>query len=199
MCFKCHGPDDKARKGEFLLSERDGARKGGESGAAAIVPGKPAESELVKRLHSHDPEEVMPPPAMKKTLSAEQIAVLEKWIAAGAKYEKHWAFQAPVMPALPKSAAAHPIDAFVRTTLTEAGMKPSPPAEKAALYRRVSFDLTGLPPSPEELTAYLADNSADAYEKAVDRLLATPRYGERWARKWLDLARYASPATHFRR
>ena len=191
MCFKCHGPDDKARKGDFLLSERDGALKGGESGEAAIVPGKPFESELVKRLLSHDPEEVMPPPAMKKKLSAEQIAVLEKWIASGAKYEKHWAFQAPITAVIPKSAAAHPIDAFVQKNLTEAGMKPSPQADKAALFRRVSFDLTGLPPSPEELTAYLADNSTDAYEKAVDRLLASQRYGERWARKWLDLARYA--------
>ena len=191
MCFKCHGPDDKGRKGELLLSELDGALKGGKSGDPAIVPGKPSLSELIKRLHTDDPDEHMPPPETKKKLTPEQISVLEKWIASGAKYEKHWAFQAPVAPPVPKSDAKNPIDAFVRTTLAESGLKPSPEADKAALFRRVSFDLVGLPPSPEDLAAYIADHAPDAYEKAVDRLLAAPQYGERWARKWLDLARYA--------
>ena len=190
-CYKCHGPDDKERKGELLLSEFEGALKGGKSGEAAIVPGKPALSEMIKRLHSDDPDEQMPPPSTKKALTPEQIVVLEKWIASGAKYEKHWAFQAPVAPPVPKSEASNPIDAFVRSTLAESGLKPSPEADKAALYRRVSFDLIGLPPTPEDLAAYLSDSSPDAYEKAVDRLLASPQYGERWARKWLDLARYA--------
>ena len=190
-CFKCHGPDDKERKGELLLSELSGALKGGKSGEAAIVSGKPSSSEMIKRLHSNDPDEQMPPPSTKKALTPEQIVVLEKWIASGAKYEKHWAFQAPVTPAIPKSEASHPIDAFVRSTLEQSGLKPSPEADKAALYRRVSFDLIGLPPTPEDLAAYLADSTPDAYEKAVDRLLASPQYGERWARKWLDLARYA--------
>ena len=191
MCFSCHGPDDKGRKGELLLSEFDAALKGGESGEPAIVPGKPSVSEMIKRLHSDDPDEVMPPPSTKKKLTPEQISVLEKWIAAGAKYEKHWAFQAPVAPTIPKSDAKHPIDAFVRSALAGSGLNPSPEAEKAALYRRVSFDLVGLPPSPEELATYLTDQAPDAYEKAVDRLLASPQYGERWARKWLDIARYA--------
>ena len=189
-CFKCHGPDEEAREGELRLDDRAAALLGGESGAPAIVPGKPAESELLKRLHTTDPDEVMPPPSMKKVLSAEQIGVLEQWIAAGAKYEKHWAFQAPVLPAVPPG-AAHPVDAFIRAKLASAGLEPSPEADKSALLRRVSFDLTGLPPSPEELAAFLADPAPDAYEKAVDRLLASPRYGERWARKWLDLARYS--------
>ena len=132
MCFKCHGPDDKGRKGKLLLSERDAALKGGKSGDPAIVPGKPSESEIIRRLHSDDPEEQMPPPSMKKSLTPEQISVLEKWIAAGAKYEKHWAFEAPVSPAVPKSQASHPIDAFVQTTLAGAGLKPSAEADKAA-------------------------------------------------------------------
>ncbi len=190
-CFKCHGPDDKERKGELLLSEFEGALKGGKSGEAAIVPGMPASSEMIKRLHSDDPDEQMPPPSTKKALTPEQIIVLEKWIASGAKYEKHWAFQAPVAAPVPKSEASNPIDAFVRSTLEQSGLKPSPETDKAVLYRRVSFDLIGLPPTPKDLAAYLADSTPDAYEKAVDRLLASPQYGERWARKWLDLARYA--------
>ena len=191
MCFTCHGPDDKGRKGDLLLSELDGALKGGESGDPAIVPGKPFSSEMIKRLLTDDPDEHMPPPSTKKKLTPEQIGVLEKWIASGAKYEKHWAFQAPVAPPVPKSEATNPIDVFVRSTLADSGLKPSPEADKAALHRRVSFDLVGLPPTPEELATYLADTTPDAYEKAVDRLLASPQYGERWARKWLDLARYA--------
>ena len=191
MCFKCHGPDEKGRKGELLLSELDGALKGGKSGAAAIVPGKPSQSEIIKRLHSEDPDEQMPPPATNKVMTPEQIGVLERWIAGGAKYEKHWAFQAPVAAPVPKSEATHPLDAFIQSTLAKSGLKPSPEANKVALYRRVSFDLSGLPPSAEDLASYLADESPDAYEKAVDRLLASPQYGERWARKWLDLARYA--------
>jgi hypothetical protein len=191
MCFSCHGPDEKARKGGLLLSELSGALKGGKSGVPAIVPGDPARSELIKRLHTGDPDDVMPPPSTKKKLTPEQIRILEKWVAAGAKVEKHWAFEAPVAPAVPASATTNPIDAFVRSTLVESGLKPSPEADRAALFRRVSFDLIGLPPSPEELAAYLADKTPNAYEAAVDRLLASPQYGERWARKWLDLARYA--------
>ena len=133
----------------------------------------------------------MPPAETQKKLTLEQISILEKWIASGAKYEKHWAFQAPVAPLVPRSDATHPIDSFVRSALAQSGLKPSPQADKAALYRRVSFDLVGLPPSPEDLAAYLADDAPDAYENAVDRLLDSPHYGERWARKWLDLARYA--------
>jgi hypothetical protein len=145
-CFKCHGPDEEGRKGELRLDDREAALLGGESGAPAIVPGKPEESELIKRLHTTDPDEVMPPPSMKKVLTPEQIGVLERWIAGGAKYEKHWAFQAPVKPPVP-AGADHPIDAFVRAELAAAGLEPSPEADKSALLRRVSFDLTGLPPT----------------------------------------------------
>jgi len=191
MCFSCHGPDDKGRKGELLLSESEGAIKGGESGEPAIVPGKPALSELMNRIRSEDPDLRMPPPHTKKSPSPEQIQILEKWIAEGAKYEKHWAFEAPVMPTIPPSESPNPIDAFVGATLAQRALAPSPEADKATLFRRVSFDLIGLPPTPEELAMYLADDSPNAYERAVDRLLDSPQYGERWARKWLDLARYA--------
>ena len=130
-CFKCHGPDEEARKGELRLDDREAALLGGESGTPAIVPGKPAESELLKRLHTTDPDEVMPPPSTKKLLSPEQIRVLEQWIAGGATYEKHWAFQAPVLPPVP-AGAAHPVDAFVLAKLASAGLEPSPEAERVA-------------------------------------------------------------------
>jgi len=191
MCFKCHGPDDKGRKGQLQLSERESALQGGKSGRPAIVGGNAAASEMIKRLRAADPDEHMPPPATKKSLTPAQVSLLEKWVASGAKYEKHWAFQAPVSPPVPKSEATHPIDAFVRMSLAEVGLPPSPEADKATLFRRLSLDLIGLPPTPEELASYLADASPNAYEQAVDRLLASPRYGERWGRKWLDLARYA--------
>jgi hypothetical protein len=193
MCLKCHGPDDKGRKGGLQLDDRAHALKGGKSGEPAIVEGKPEISEIIKRMHSTDPDEMMPPPSMKKSLTPQQIALFEQWIAEGAKYEKHWAFQAPTLPPVPAviGAVANPIDAFVLEKLNDVGLKPSAPAEKSALLRRVSIDLIGLQPTTEELTAFLADNSPDAYAKAVDRLLASPRYGERWGRKWLDLARYA--------
>lgn len=191
MCFSCHGPDEKGRKGELLLSELAGALKGGESGEPAIVPGKPALSEMIKRLHSEDPDECMPPGETKKNLSPAQIAILEKWIESGAKYEKHWAFVPPTKIDAPKSDIPHPIDAFVQETLAQNNLSPTHEADKATLYRRLSFDLIGLPPSAEDLAAYLADESPNAYENAVDRLLNSPHYGERWARKWLDLARYA--------
>jgi Protein of unknown function (DUF1553)/Protein of unknown function (DUF1549)/Planctomycete cytochrome C len=191
MCFSCHGPDENERKGELLLSEYESALRGGDSGRPAIVPGKPADSEVIKRLLSKDPDEQMPPPSTKKTLTIDQINILQNWIAAGALYEKHWAFQAPVIPAIPQSAVTNPIDAMVQAELAKNGLKPAAEAEKSTLYRRLSFDLIGLPPTPEELATFLADQTEDAYEKAVDRLLQSPHYGERWARKWLDLARYA--------
>ena len=195
MCFSCHGPDEKGRKGELLLSEMAGALQGGESGQPAIVPGKPALSEMIKRLHSQDPDERMPPGETKKNLSPAQITILEKWIESGAKYEKHWAFVPPKLPATitdrSNTKIPHPIDAIVRATLARNDLFPTQQADKATLYRRLSFDLIGLPPSPEDLATYLSDDSPNAYENAVDRLLNSPHYGERWARKWLDLARYA--------
>jgi hypothetical protein len=186
-CFKCHGPDERARKGGLRLDSFEGAVAKLKSGARAVVPGKPAESELLKRVSSADPDEVMPPPDAKNPLPAGAADVLRRWIAAGAEYKPHWSFVPPKAAALPdvKDSAwvRNPIDRFVLARLEREGLKPSPPADAATLLRRVSLDLTGLPPGPE-------DAEGD-YETLVDRLLASPRYGERWARRWLDLARYA--------
>ena len=191
-CFKCHGPDDKARKAKLRLDDRTVA-----VGKGAIVPGKPGESELVSRVLSADPEHMMPPPSTKRTLTAAQKDVLKRWVAAGAPYAAHWAFVKPMRPPVPKPSteysvpSTNPIDAFVLARLAKEGLKPSPEADKVTLIRRVSLDLIGLPPTPAEVDAFRNDASPDAYEKVVDRLLASPHYGERWARRWLDLARYA--------
>ncbi|MDB6068974.1 MAG: Planctomycete cytochrome [Verrucomicrobiales bacterium] len=195
-CLKCHGPDDKGRKGDLRLDLPESAHQGGKSGVAAIVPGKVSESEVIKRLRSTDPDEVMPPPAMKRVMKPEEIKLFEDWVAAGAKYEKHWAFDAPVLPPVPAPVnaawpARNEIDAFVQPALAAEGFAPAPEAERATLFRRASFDLTGLPPTPAEWAAFQADTSPEAWEHAVDRLLASPKYGEKWGRRWLDLARYA--------
>jgi len=191
-CFKCHGPDDKARKGKLRLDLGPDALLPAKSGDVAIVPGKADDSELVHRIDSTDEDEQMPPPSAKKALSAAQKDVLRRWIAGGAKYDAHWAFVAPKQPVLPSGApTTHPIDALVRARLASEDLAPSPEADRATLLRRVSFDLVGLPPTPAELDAFLSDKTPEAYEKVVDRLLASPSYGERWARRWLDLARYS--------
>jgi hypothetical protein len=181
-CFKCHGPDDAARKAKLRLDSRTGAEH---------VLGKPAESELVRRILSEDEEEVMPPASVKAPLTAAQKATLKAWVATGSPYAAHWSFVPPKRPAVPKDHSAHPIDAFIRYRLAQEGLKPSPEADRYTLIRRVYLDLIGIPPTPEEVDAFVADRSMDAFEKVVDRLLASPRYGERWTRKWLDLARYA--------
>jgi hypothetical protein len=183
-CFKCHGPDDKARKAKLRLDD---------PAAAKAVLGKSGESELVDRVFSADPELVMPPPSTKLTLTAAQKDVLKRWVSAGAPYAAHWAFLKPARPPVPTvvGPVRNPIDAFVLARLAKEGLKPSPEADRVALIRRVSLDLIGLPPTPAEVDAFLTDQSPDAYEKLVDRLLASPHYGERWARRWLDLARYA--------
>ncbi len=189
-CFHCHGPDEKERKGGLRLDIREAALKGGESGPA-FVPGKPEESELVKRLLlPHDDDDLMPPKKLKKPLKPEQIATIKKWIAEGAEYQGHWAFIKPVRPAAP-AGAANPIDAFVLKKLAESGLKQSPEADRATLIRRASLDLTGVPPTPAETAAFVADAAPGAFEKVVDRLLASPRYGEKMAHQWLDFARYA--------
>jgi len=194
-CFKCHGPDDKARKGKLRLDVRDLATKPAKSGDIAIVPGNVAHSELIKRITSTDEDEVMPPPASQKTLSPPQKDILKRWIAAGAEYRPHWAFVPPVQAPLPVVAhaawARTPIDHFVAAHFEAEGLEPSPPADRYTLIRRVSLDLIGLPPTPAEADDFVADTAPDAYEKLVDRLLAMPQYGERWARRWLDLARYS--------
>src|SRR5262249_39991539 len=162
----------------------------------AIVPGKPEESNLVARVFSADAGEIMPPPKTKKPLTDQQKETLKRWIAAGADYEPHWAFVPPVRPPLPavrkEAWIRNPVDRFVLARLDRHGMAPSPEAERTTLIRRLFLDLTGLPPSPRDVDAFLADRSPDAYEKVVARLLASPRYGERMALPWLDAARYAA-------
>lgn len=190
-CMPCHGGVRQRNGVSFLF--RDEALGVGKSGKKTIVPGKPDESELIARVTSSDPEARMPyhaPP-----LSAQQIDLLRRWIKHGAKWEDHWAFVAPKPQALPKVKDSdwvrQPLDRFILARLEKEGLAPSAEANKSALLRRVSLDLTGLPPTPEEQVSFLADSSPNAYEKQVDRLLASPRYGERWASMWLDLARYA--------
>ena len=189
-CFYCHGQDGNKRKAELRLDDRGTALE-----KKAIVPGDAAASELVKRLFSQDPEEMMPPPDSHRQVSLQQRETLKQWIAEGAKYDVHWAFAAPVRPALPEvKNTAWPrngIDRFVLAKLEAAGLEPSPEADRAALMRRLHLDLTGLPPSPEEMEAFLGDTSPEAYGKLVDRLMASPHYGERLALPWLDAARYA--------
>jgi Protein of unknown function (DUF1549)/Protein of unknown function (DUF1553)/Planctomycete cytochrome C len=190
-CVPCHGGVRQKNGVSFIFREE--ALGVGKSGRRTIVPGKPEESELIARVSSSDPEARMPyhaPP-----LPPQQIALLRRWIKEGAKWEDHWAFAAPKPQPLPAvkqpTWVRQPLDRFILARLEKEGLAPSPEADKAALLRRVSFDLIGLPPTPEEQASFLADSSPDAYEKQVDRLLASPRYGERWAALWLDLARYA--------
>ncbi len=190
-CFKCHGPDETARKGNLRLDQRAQAIAPAKSGAIAIVPRKVSESELLNRIHSTDPDELMPPPAAKQELSAAQMETLRRWIEAGAEYKEHWAFIPPVRPSVPDAApGTHPIDAFIQAKLKAAGLSPAPPANPATLLRRLSLDLTGLSPAPEEIESFTNEPILNLQSK-ISNLLASPAYGERWARKWLDLARYA--------
>jgi hypothetical protein len=190
-CFRCHGPDKNQRKAKLRLDYRDVALEKG-----AIVPNKPDESELVKRIFTTNEDDVMPPPESHKQLSAAQKELLKRWIAEGAKYEPHWSFITPTRPEVPKvqspkSKAGNPIDAFVLAQLETKKIKPSQEADKRTLLRRLSLDLTGLPPTPEEAAAFERDQSKDAYEKQVEQLLASPHFGERMAVPWLDVVRFA--------
>ena len=192
QCFTCHGMDDHARKGKLRLDLSESAHGKGKSGEIAIVPGKPDASEVIKRILSTDEDEVMPPPHTKKVMSEKDKATLKAWIAEGAKYEAHWAYSPPKV-----TDAQASIDHFIRERLEKEGLKPSPEADAYTLVRRVYLDLTGLPPTPAEADAFVKaqsirpHGSASAYEQLVDTLLASKQYGERWARRWLDLARYA--------
>lgn len=189
-CLSCHGPDEGHRKADLRLDTREGAIAAND-GVRAVVPGKPDESDLIARIISKDRDEVMPPPkSHKPPLKPEQIDVLRRWIAEGAAWGKHWAFEKPVKVALP-AGAAHPVDAFVRQRLAKEQLAPAADTAKHTLLRRVSFDLTGLPPTPEEVAAFEADASPDALAKVVKRLLDSPHFGERMAMWWLDAARYA--------
>jgi len=189
-CFACHGPDSAARKAKLRLDVRDEAVKAG-----AIVPGKPDQSEALRRVLSDDPQEQMPPPKTKKTLSPAQKDLLRQWIAAGAEYQKHWSLIAPTRPPVPavkdKTWVRNPIDSFILAKLEAAGLKPAPEADRRTLARRLSLDLTGLPPAPADVETFVNDTAPDAYEKYVDRLLKSPHWGEHRGRHWLDYARYA--------
>ena len=193
-CFRCHGPDKSHRKAKLRLDVLKSAY-GERKGKVAIRPGRPEASELVARISSSDPEYRMPPPQSHKELTADEITKLRRWVAEGAEYEAHWSFVAPKrreLPAVKNDAWPRGfVDRWILARLEREGITKAPEADKVTLLRRLSFDLSGLPPSPEEVAAFLADNRLDAYERAVDRLLASPRYGERMAVYWLDLVRYA--------
>lgn len=194
-CYPCHGPDGKERKADIRFDTKDGLFGSTTAGHALLTAGKPDESEIFKRIVHPDPEERMPPADSKLTLSDSDIATLKAWIESGAEWQGHWAFIPPVKPDLPEVSdpgwCRNEIDRFILEHLDAAGLGHSEEADKETLLRRVSLDLTGLPPTPAEVDAFLADTSADAYEKVVDRLLASPHYGERMAFVWLDAARYA--------
>jgi len=194
-CFLCHGPDTKQRKSGLRLDQRDSATQKSKSGLVPIQPGKVEQSELIRRISTFDEDDRMPPAEAHRPLAAEEIALLGRWIREGAPYQPHWAFMPPVRPEAPRVAnpswPANAIDHFVLARLEKETLVPSPAADPLTLIRRVTLDLTGLPPTPNEVAAFLADKSAQAYERLVDRLLASPRYGEHMARSWLDAARYA--------
>ncbi len=192
-CFACHGPDAKARAANLRFDTKAGAFSE-PSGYPVIVPGKPEESELYLRIAATDDGYRMPPAGFNKTLTPEQINVLTQWIREGAKWEEHWAFTTPVRPILPDVKNGdwirNPIDAFILSRLEKEGLSPANEAHKRTLIRRLSFDLTGLPPTREEVHQFLADDSPDAYEKVIEAFMAKPEYGEHLARFWLDVARY---------
>ncbi|PAW72325.1 MAG: hypothetical protein B9S33_22890, partial [Pedosphaera sp. Tous-C6FEB] len=218
QCFACHGPDEHSRKANLRLDLRESALAPAKSGKRAIVPGKPDASELVRRITSTDHNKLMPPPETKKQLTPAEVDTLRRWVAAGADYQPHWAFIKPKQTALPKvKQTAWPqnaIDHFILARLEKEGLKPSPPADDYTLVRRLYLDLIGLPPTPEEADDFVRQLSLsrsptfspaagesgqvrkrESEQKViaalVDKLLASPHYGERWARPWLDLARYA--------
>jgi len=189
-CFSCHGPDSASRKADLRLDRADMAMS-----SKAIVPGKPDASAVVERIHSQDPDAMMPPPATKKVLSDRQKALLVRWIASGAEYQAHWSFIPPVRPEVPQVKQSdwvrNPIDAFVLARLEAVGLTPAPEANRPTLVRRLSLDLTGLPPRPDVVESFVNDPSPDAYSNLVDRLMSTPQWGEHRGRYWLDAARYA--------
>ncbi|MCA9093219.1 MAG: DUF1549 domain-containing protein, partial [Planctomycetaceae bacterium] len=190
-CFQCHGLDKGTREADLRLDQRDAAIAD-RDGTRAIAPGHPEDSELWQRIISDDETLIMPPPKTGRKLTEKNRETLRLWIEQGAEYETHWAFIPPQQvtpPELPETPLA--IDRFVRSRLQQEGISPAPPADRQTIIRRVTLDLTGLPPSPLEVDAFVNDPRPDAYERVVDRLLTSPHFGERWGRWWLDLAHYA--------
>jgi mono/diheme cytochrome c family protein len=196
-CFGCHGPDDKARKADLRLDTEDGLF-GDRGDHAVVVRGKPEQSEMIARITASEPAKRMPPRKSGKKLTPQEIDLIARWIKQGAPFARHWAYSKPIRPALPKVKDSNwpknPIDSFLLSRLEREGLRPSPEADRYALIRRLSLDLTGLPPALEEVDAFVNDRDPEAYEKLVDRLLAKTAYGEHWAHLWLDLARYADSA-----
>lgn len=196
-CIACHGPDENERKADLRLDSRAGATAD-LGGYSAVVPGDSEDSELIFRLITDDEGERMPPKGKGRPLTTEEIDLLRRWVEGGAKYARHWSYESPSRPALPKVSnrgwARTAPDTFVMAMLERHGMKPSPQADRWTLARRAAIDLTGLPPAPEEVSTFVNDKSPDAYSNYIDLLLAKPAYGEHWARQWLDLARYADSA-----
>ena len=188
-CIACHGPDEKGRKGKLRLDDEQDAKRD-RKGDFVILPGKPEQSELIKRIESTDPDDVMPPPKQHKTIPPAQLALLKEWIRQGAPWGRHWAYEPVVRPSVPKNGEANPVDAFLSERQKQEGLKWSAEAAKHVLIRRVALDVTGLPPTPEEVTRLTKATHAEV----VAHFLAKPAYGEHWARQWLDLARYADSA-----
>jgi hypothetical protein len=180
-CFQCHGPDQKQRKAGLRLDDREIVLK-----KKAFVPGKPADSEIIRRLTTKDTNDVMPPPESNRHLKPEQIELIRRWIAQGGEYQGHWSYEKPV-----RAAGVKGIDDIVRVRLAKLGLQPSPEADRRTLIRRLSFDLLGLPPKPEDVDAFVNDKAPDAYDKLVEKLLASPHYGERMGQNWLDVVRFA--------
>ena len=193
-CYQCHGPDAARRKADLRLDQESSA-KADRDGGRAIVPGNAKDSELYRRIKADDPAERMPPPKSGKSLSAVEIEKLGRWIDQGAKWQPHWSFIAPVRPQVPRVASreriCNPIDAFIQARLEREGLAPASEADRGILIRRVTLDLTGLPPTAEDIDAFERDKGPDAYQRVIDRLLASPRLGERLATRWLSAARYA--------
>ncbi len=197
-CLSCHGPDEAHRKGQLRLDDRESATRAAKSGDLAIVPGQPEKSALIARVRSTDPDERMPPPKEHKDLTEPQRRLLATWIAEGAPYAEHWSFRPLRRPALPavtgRAWTRNPIDFFILARLEQAGLTPSPPAAPTTLLRRMNFGTTGLPPTPAEVAAFLAQPDDGRYHQQVTANLASTQYGEHWARHWMDVARYGDSA-----
>ena len=194
-CFDCHGPDEEQRQADLRLDTPEGITATLESQGFAVVPGDPVASKLIQMITSQDPDVRMPPEGSEKTLTQQEIDLLTRWVEQGAEWKKHWAFEPIRREEVPQTAntawPANDIDRYILSRLEQDGLTPVAPAEKRTLIRRATFDLIGLPPTLDEVAEFLADNSSDAFASVIDRLLASPHYGERWGRHWLDVARYA--------